>query len=74
MVWPKPEKQIDICRHLQVSAGIFRYLQASSDICRHLQISAGIFRYLRASSDICRCEPPLNRVVACHKEYTESLA
>ena len=32
----------DICRHLQISGGIFRYLQASSDICGHLQISADI--------------------------------
>jgi len=52
-VWPKPEKQ--------------------ADICGHLQISAGIFRYLPVSSDICRCEPPFNKIMTCHKEYTESL-
>jgi len=73
MVWRKPKKQTDIYRHLQISAGIFRYLRGSSDICGDLQISAGIFRYLRASSDICRCEPPLNTIMTCHKEYRESL-
>jgi len=60
-------------RHLQISAGIFRYLRASSDICGHLQISAGIFRYLRASSDICRYHPHINEIFTCHMEYTESL-
>ena len=83
MVWPKSEKMKDICRYLQLSAGIFRYLPASSNICRHLQISSGIFRYLRASSDIfrhlrassdiCRCDPPLSKIMTCHKEYTKSL-
>ena len=35
MVWPKPDKQIDICRQLQISAGIFRYLQADLAACEH---------------------------------------
>jgi len=42
MVWLKPENLTDICGHLQISGGIFRYLRASSDICGHLQISADI--------------------------------
>jgi len=32
MVWLKPEKPTDICGHLQISGGIFKYLAASSDI------------------------------------------
>ena len=60
-------------KNKEISVGIFRYLQASSGICGHLQISAGIFRYLPVSSDICRCEPHLNKIMTCHKEYTESL-
>ena len=64
---------LDICTHLQISVGIFKYLPASSDICEYLQIFVGIFRYLRASSDICRCEPHFNKILTCHMEDTESL-
>jgi len=72
-----------IFEYLEISLGIFRYLQASSDICRHLQISAGIFRYPQASSDIRRhlqisagiprCEPHINKILTSHIEFTESL-
>jgi len=67
------EKATNICRHLHISAGIFRYIWASSDICRYLQTSAGILRYPRASSNICRCQPPVNKIFTSHMEYTESL-
>ena len=60
-------------RRYLIASVIFRYLQAFYDICRPLYISAGIFRYLLTSSDICRYEPPLNKIMTCHKEYTESL-
>ena len=54
----------DICRYMQIHAGICRYVQ-TADICRYMQIYADICRYMQIYPDI-----NLSLLIYLHWHYT----